>query len=57
MQFLIDFGLLAILVIAATAFLGFISYKIIALFNRKNKTTSFELNQFSKKGWKKVERH
>lgn len=57
MQFIIDFGLLALLVIVATAFLGYISYKVVGLFVRKNKKVSFELNELSKKGWKKVERH
>jgi hypothetical protein len=55
MDFFIDFALLGLLIIAATAFLGSISRLIVSLFVRKNKDSASHFNDHTTKGWKKVE--
>lgn len=54
MEFFIDFGLFALLIVAIMAFMGLVSTKIAESFGGKKGKEAFEHSFASKEGWKGV---
>jgi len=53
-DFALEFGLLAILIVVFTAFMGIVSTKIAEAFGGKKKDKDFDMNERTKQGWKSV---
>lgn len=56
MELFLEFGLVGLIVIGATAFLGTVSTKIAQALGGKKKKDAFEQTLITKNGWKPVER-
>lgn len=54
MEFFIDFGLFALLLVAIMAFMGVITTKIAELFGGKKGKVAYDHNLKSKEGWNGV---
>ncbi|WP_202078674.1 hypothetical protein [Caldalkalibacillus salinus] len=56
MDFFVDLGLFAVIIVVLTAFLGVLATKIAESFNRKKRDVAFQQNDRTKQGWKRVSR-
>jgi Na+-transporting methylmalonyl-CoA/oxaloacetate decarboxylase gamma subunit len=54
MDFIVDLGIFALLLVFVMAFMGTFSTKIAEAMGGKKKEQSFDYNEKSKKGWKAV---